>query len=405
MFRFKIKVFYLLSIWENAIRAIIVPFLLIYIWQNGVSQLQIGIISSAYFLTKLIFSSLFGSISDVIGRKKALTLGSIIEITFYIIFYIGRDYFMFLLAYLINGFAQALTMASLSSWELDNIKAIYGESKWVKYLSKIKIIGDLSFIISSILAFFCFLWLKTMGYSDLQIIRFFILICILISIIKVITILLGEEIKKCKKRKEERFLKKFLKNYDEFIKLTKENPCFKIILMIMFLYSVGYFILYTIYFLYLKLTLEIPEQFYNLIFLTSTIISIVIVFFNEKLVKHLKGEKKPIICFSLISSFLIILSGLTRESSLLSLVLLILVDGLCCGIHPIFVTFLNKPIPSEIRATAYSIVIMAGEIGCLVGGLVYGIVANNYGLTSVLYLSGFLILLGTVPFLFMKTEN
>ena len=94
---------------------IILPLLPFYALSFGAKPFELGLLTGTFALMSLVFSPIFGKISDSIGRKKVLAAGAAGFVVAYIIFAFADSLFMVFLARAVEGFsAAAMFPASIS---------------------------------------------------------------------------------------------------------------------------------------------------------------------------------------------------------------------------------------------------------------------------------------------------
>lgn len=111
------------------------PFLYVFLFQNGLSLFQIGLLWSIREFTMYIFEIPSGVIADRFGKKNELVACFIFYILSFTLFFIGRDFPVFVLAIILFGLGEAfrsgthkaMIMNYLDYHELkENKSQIYG---------------------------------------------------------------------------------------------------------------------------------------------------------------------------------------------------------------------------------------------------------------------------------------
>lgn len=94
---------------------IILPLLPFYALSLGVKPFELGILTATFALMSLLFSPFFGRLSDQIGRKKVLLVGTLGFVAAYLVFAFADSFWMALLARALEGFfAAAIFPACIS---------------------------------------------------------------------------------------------------------------------------------------------------------------------------------------------------------------------------------------------------------------------------------------------------
>lgn len=98
---------------------IIIPVLPFYAEELGASPTQLGLLMAAYSLMQLLFSPMWGRISDKIGRKPVIMLGiSGLAISFFLMA-ISTKFWMLFAARIIGGFLSAANMPTVTAYVAD----------------------------------------------------------------------------------------------------------------------------------------------------------------------------------------------------------------------------------------------------------------------------------------------
>jgi DHA1 family multidrug resistance protein-like MFS transporter len=87
---------------------LIFPLFPVYATNLGAGALEIGIIFSSFVLTRAIFSTTFGNLSDTIGRKRLILVGSSLYVVFAILFTIPESWTGLVIVRGFQGVASAM---------------------------------------------------------------------------------------------------------------------------------------------------------------------------------------------------------------------------------------------------------------------------------------------------------
>ena len=94
---------------------IILPLLPFYALSLGVQPFELGMLTATFALMSLLFSPFFGRLSDRIGRKKVLMIGTLGFTAAYLVFAFADSFLMALIARALEGFfAAAIFPACIS---------------------------------------------------------------------------------------------------------------------------------------------------------------------------------------------------------------------------------------------------------------------------------------------------
>ena len=111
------------------------PFLLLYLIQSGLNLFQIGLLYSIREATMYIFEIPSGVIADRYGKKNELIMCFLFYIVSFVIFFIGGNFLVFVIAIILYGLGEAfrsgthkaMIMAYLDRHEIKESKSkVYG---------------------------------------------------------------------------------------------------------------------------------------------------------------------------------------------------------------------------------------------------------------------------------------
>lgn len=123
--------FYIYKIFTSL--QITVPIYVIFLLANDLSMTQVMVLQSFYTALIFLFEVPSGVFADLYGRKNSLILSSIFLTTAFLIFGIGRNYVIFLLAALLWAIAQSLRSGADTAILFDSLKSIKKTNLFTKY--------------------------------------------------------------------------------------------------------------------------------------------------------------------------------------------------------------------------------------------------------------------------------
>ncbi len=397
----KLRVFYVDGIISQIITALLNPIFVIYLLNSGLTHTQLGTIMAVYFSIPAVLVAITGSMADAWSRRKAVMIGILISTISYMLMYFASAYEHFLMAVVLMGIAASFVSTPLRAWMMDEIKQIYGEQGWVGYTSRIMKMGELFFIFASLLAFVFLFRIGGIEGNVAYLLHYFWLVAVALSMLDLLNFIFSKETFHKESAGIANSLKQTIHNYKQFVKLTRSSKPLRYFAASFMAFGVGYSMLFIGFFPYIKDVLGIKEQFFNLIYLTTSLIAIMFYHYNDQLVRMFKGEKNTIIITEILA-LLLILSLLFVHRPLTSLVLLILIMSIEVGTTPVFNSLLNRPIPTEIRSTTLSFITIPASFGGMIASLLYGIIAEIYGMRAIIVTVSIFVMLGLVLLLKMK---
>ncbi len=380
----KLRVFFVNEILAQCIDALLGPIFVIYLLNSGISHAQLGSLMALYYFILAVLVVVTGSMADAWSRRKSAMLGNLLYTIAYLLMFFASTYSHFLVAVALMGVASSFISRPLNAWIMDEVKRSYGERQWVRYTSKMMKLGEASFIFASLIAF-VFLF-RAGGFEGnvTHLLRYFWIVAAILDVFILLNLLFSEEAPLRKKEKSAiKLIRKTLTNFKQFIELIRSSTTLKYLTASMVVWSIGYGMLFIGFFPYVKDVLGIKEQFFNLIFLSSSALAIMIYHYNEHLVKMFGSERNAIIATEVFAVLLILLLFFISHP-LVSIALLILLMSVETGTEPIFSSLLNRPIPSKIRSTTLSFITVPTMLAGTVASLIYGAITELHGLHAVI---------------------
>jgi len=347
------------------IGAVLVPFFTDW---GGINFTQIMILQSWFMFWIFVLEVPTGTVADYLGRKHSLILGCVVNTIAVLVYASMPNFYVFLIAEFLFAMAVAFFSGAGEAFVYDTLKKI-GESKKSKevfgrvesfHLAGIMVATPLGSIIAAQFGLRAPMLLLTVPFT----IAFFIALTF-------------KEPKTTKKIESTRYINILRDGVRFFYK----NKTLKILAMDMIsIATVAYFMIW----LYQPMLKQagIGIAYFGIVHASFVISQILIINNYEKLEK-IFGSKKGLIFFSgAITGVMFIIGGLT---SYIPLVLLVIIVGGGFGLsrRPLFVSYMNKYIPSSKRATVLSTISMLRRFVLVVVNPVVGLMVDwslNYTL-------------------------
>lgn len=111
---------------------VIVPILVPFYKSNGMNVTQILIVQTAFSASQMVCEIPSGYLSDVIGRKKTLVLAAAFMILGLGIYVLSDNFWLFILAEVVLGFAGALRSGTDSAILYDHLKSVNDERRYIR---------------------------------------------------------------------------------------------------------------------------------------------------------------------------------------------------------------------------------------------------------------------------------
>lgn len=148
---------------------LIFPLFPVYATNLGAGALEIGIIFSSFVLTRAIFSTTFGNLSDTIGRKRLILIGSSLYVVFAILFTIPESWTGLVIVRGFQGVASAMVWPVSEALVIDSTPP----KERGAAMGKIVMSSNLGFVVGPFLGGgLVALARYTLGFSELDSYRF-----------------------------------------------------------------------------------------------------------------------------------------------------------------------------------------------------------------------------------------
>jgi len=363
----------------------IAPILLPFFESNGLSMTQIFVTESAYLFTFLLLEIPSGYLSDIIGRKKTLIIGSLFMPLGMLTYALSGSLFLFIIAEIFFAIANTMRSGTDSAILYDTL----AELKETKMYKKIE--GKAHFYTATGEALAAILG----GVLALVALRLPLFVNFGISLV-----LLPIAITLTEPKRKKVVTKEHFKKIMQIVKQTISHAKLRsIIVYSSMITSVGIIGYWTFYMYYGKLGIGIG--YYGVFAAIMVIFSGLAAKYSHK-IEYKIGRKKSMYLLLLISVIYLLL-GLFDSVFLIPVILM---NGLIWGFSiPLFMDYLNKLIKSDTRATVLSVSSMMASLGFVIISPIFGKIIDVYSLsTAHLVLSAFFLVGGSFG-LFLMHKN
>ena len=360
---------------------LIAPILIPFYQSNGLSSTQIFIIQAAFAASTLIFEVPSGYLSDIIGRKKTLLIGSIflpIGITFYAFSY---SFLYFVLAEIIIGISVSMFSGTDSAMLYDTLAEL-------KVTKKYKEIEGRSLFYEKIGTSLASIFGSLMAISFIRV-PFYVNIITSLALIP-LAVSLKEPLRK---------------------RISIENPLNGILEIVRYAFAhkeirvlITYFSVVTAtsliglwsYFMYYE-SLGLGIALYGIIFAVFQISS----GYGSKTTHNLEAKLGPRTSLIVILTIPIIFISLSFFNSFF-MVILILLNAFIWGFSgPLFFDYINTKVESDIRATLLSVMSMSSRVLFIIVSPLFGKIVDIYSLSNAYIFLAIVFLLIGVPCLYL----
>lgn len=347
------------------IGGVLVPFFLDW---GGINFTQIMILQSWFMLWIFLLEIPTGTVADYFGRKQSLILACGVNVIAALVYASTPNFYVFLLGEFLWAMSAAFLSGADEAFTYDTLKKISETNKSKKVFARIESFHLAGIMVGAPIGSFIAAQLGLRAPMLLLVIPFAIAFIIALTF---------KEPRTTQKIESKRYLN-ILK---DGVKFFYKNKILKILALDMiFIASVAYFMIW----LYQPMLKQagIGIAYFGIVHAAFVASQILIMNNYEKLEK-IFGSKKRLIFFSAtITGVMFIIGGLT---TFIPAVLLVIIIGGGFGLsrRPLFVSYMNKYIPSPKRATVLSAISMLRTFALVVVNPAVGLLVDwslNYTL-------------------------
>lgn len=344
------------------------------IWTQFLNFTQISLIYSISLIIGMALELPSGALADLIGRKKTVILGRIINIAAYIVFAFSNNFLLFLIGQILYQINWALESGAQSALLYDSLKENNKEEEYYKKTeTDTFFLCTVSMVIGTGLSGFLYKFGNSGPY----------IACVVTSII---SLLIAIKFQEPKLDSEKFTLKNYLKQNIEGTKHIFES---KKVRAVTFFSLIITFITYTgLWYLYEPRLVEgrFDPKYLGLLVSGTYVIRAIGIKLIPTLDKYFKGHLVPyfLVTLQMIGSFLSFFPG--KFGAISSVYSRKFLDGFR---NPILNTLQNQNIISKYRATSLSAVALIANFFIGLAGPVIGYLMDFYSVSVALGLFGF----------------
>lgn len=350
----------------------------LYLAYCGLNLAQIGLVEGVYHATSIVFEIPSGAVADLLGRKRSMVLSKICIAISCIIMLFARSFWFFALSFMIQALGNNLNSGSEEALVYDSMKFAGQEERYMGVCGRLNMLIEVSqgiaTVVGGILAEFSYVWC----YSA----------CLVIALLALMPVILMTEAPYANAQNSQLSVWKIVAGHFQtcFAILQSDSRILKIIA-----YYAVIFASETLLFFY-------SQQYYyemgynkiqiSLILLVVGCVSCVGAVMSEKLSEKIGKRTAQIGAFVIAAAFL----AYGLHNLFVSVAAFSAAGFFDAALYPLQSQQLNGLIPSEQRATLISVNSMFFSIVMILLFPLVGMLADWYGLTTVLMGVGVLLI-------------
>lgn len=364
------------------------PIIVLFFQENGLSLKEILLLQSIFSIGIIVFEIPSGYMSDVMGRKTTIIYGCLLGFIGYVIYSFSYGFFGFLAAELVLGLGSSFISGTDSAILYDSLIQAKKEKEYKKIEGRMLSIGNFSEAIASLSGgFVALVSLRTPFYIETVFMLFVIPVAFTLI-----------EPKRKKYINKEGIIKEVVK----IIKYTIHRHS-EVKWLIFYSGFIGASTLTMVWFIQPYFTLvDLPLVYFGLVWAILNILVGIFSIYAHK-IEYRVGRKKSLISLIFIVFVAYILLAIFQSLwAIVFIVLFYLVRGVS---EPILRDYVNRIIPSEMRATVLSVKNLVGRLIFSIIGPFIGFVADVYTLPMAFLSSGIIFLISGVISLYYLRKH
>ena len=323
---------------------------MIYLSKMGFSLIELGLLESIFHISSMLFEVPSGALADLLGRKYCRLAGRIMYFISLVIMFVADSFLMQAVGFSICAFGYNLESGSGEAFIYDTLKSLGQENRYKKIAGIIEVFFQLGLIISFVIGGFL---ASGAGYKWVFL---FTGCSVIVSFL--IGLTFQEPVLKSSEDsaeggneasdKNRKSLKAFANILVDSIKLLKKRPR----IMFLILFSEIILTFTTSLFFYLQNYFKVggrEESYIGIVFALGAGLSALSSYAADRIEKTF-GEKRLLLILPMLLA--VCLWGVSLTDYL---AVFFIITGFIEGVTFIVISdYLNKMIPSEIRATVLS---------------------------------------------------
>ncbi|HHW01856.1 MAG TPA: MFS transporter [Thermoanaerobacterales bacterium] len=377
---------------SNMAQGLLAPVLIIFYRKNGINLFEIGLVSSIFEISMLLFEIPTGYVADIFGRKLSVLCSFASFAAAGVTFAIFKNLTGFVLASIIQGIGFTFISGALQAWAVEILKSNRQDSSIQNVFASGTQSRIAGFLAGSIFGG----WL---GLAKMNVVW---MIYIGINMAALLYAFINMKERRCDERSEsegaqpETGIKRVFKTA-----FASSSDHFMTIIILLFAACIFYEFsmspiseYWTVFF---AEDLHMPELVFGWVIAVSSILLIVIIDPASKFLQTRVSNAGALVAINIMLMAVIFLFGVSFNP-IMAIIVYIIYKILASIYEPIRDTFINAHIQDKYRATVLSVYNMAGSAGEVISGVGIGWVAQKFGIRASFYASGLSIFLVIIAF-------
>ncbi|WP_297990986.1 MFS transporter [uncultured Anoxybacillus sp.] len=343
------------------------PIWILYLVDQGYDLLQIGLLGTIFEIAKLIFEVPSGTFADRYGIKLSIAGSFFLSVVTWAFFPFIDTLIICILAMIIWALSDALISGSLETW----MSRVVGEERFGKEVMKNTQILIAFIVVGSIIS--GYLYSYNMFLPFIIVVALYTILFIWMSIFVKVPIVKSEH-------EQEHIKESFLNILKQSLKIVFHKRRVLLIVLSGFFTALTYDMV-SRYWQPLLNEMGFSETGLGYIFALAGIFALILLGITMKLEK--KIETNPYMSLTIVESVSLLLVGVLtigfKPLGAIATSILLAVEDVR---YPIVISYLNRFFPDNYKNTLFSLNSGVGALGEILSGVIFGIIALEFGLTT-----------------------
>ncbi len=378
-----IKVYYA---YLGVFQLLVGPILTLYLLNKNLSFTQIMALQSVFSVCVFLFEVPTGAVGDLMGRKVSLCLAGLVMALGAVVYIVADHFVLFILGEMLFACGMSLKSGSDTAILYDTLKVLDRTNEFTKIQGKGQFFFLFTQVVGSLVAGFIY---------EINVNFPLVLSCVLMVLAGLLALLFKEVPTFATGNKPTYRVQ--IKESGRFIMSHKKVRAIT-------LYAMFFFVFYRLGFWYYQpyfTAVDLEVKYFGMAFALFNLIAAFSARYADRFIQWTKGKSMLLLSVLMAGSFL--LCGLTPYAWGL---IFILPQQVARGINqPIFMKYMNKHIPSHMRATVISFNSLLKNLAAAIAFPIVGFFMDRTDIMNVQIYSGVLMVGGIIGFNYYLKAN
>lgn len=385
-------IFYLAGFLSYLMNGIIGPLFIVYLLSIGLNPAQIGVLLASGSIATIIFEFPTGLYADHFGRRKSLLVSFSLFFLLYAVWFFSKSFYLLETLSILGGIAYTFQSGARDSLMIDNL-SLDNDSDRNSVFARLSAYGNAGSLIGGLIAaLLAFYFMKSIWIAA-SLLNLLSLALYLFFVKESTPSLVSLSNTGNRSKKILQLAKKsiyFITHHERIFPLMLVSIIFTLAISV---YGFGFPV-------FLREVIKIPNYYFGFIGSLSALMGILSAYLGEKLLKRKKYDF-VIVLFSLTLFAFYLLFGFSRITWI-ALLSFVAIEFFINGWFPVFQSFFNKFIPSQMRASVLSLNSSSNLVVAALADVMVGFLLITFKPGNLIIYSSFLFILIPIIILISK---